>query len=1135
MKRLLPAGFGRSGIRTVWVLSLLGALKAAALVVLAEAVARGIVGVIDGTDAWRGAVAFGIGAAVLRAAVVWVTSVVAAAAAIGTKERLRHDLAERAMAGSTGSVGSVVTLATRGLDDLDHYFSKVLPAVATVATVPLLVGTRILFADWVSGVVIVVTVPLVPVFMALIGMQTAERVTAASAALARLSDHLVELARGLPVLVGLGRVDEQSAALEKISREYRIRTMATLRTAFMSSLALELIATISVAVVAVFIGFRLVNGSLPLEVGLLVLILAPECYAPLRDLGSAFHAASDGVAAVNRVRAVIDTPRGVSLLDATTSTSGITGHEPLSESAALISVRGLTVSRAGRGVIVEAMDFDLPRRGVTAIAGASGRGKSTVLAVLAGRLRSAEGVEVGGDVQTHSPLNVALAPQHPVAAESTCVDELRAYGATDAWGLLTRFGLSDVAEAHPAQLSAGELRRLAIARVAARVECGATLVILDEPTAHLGEKHARMVRDEIAAMGRVASVIVASHDSTIGAIADQVVWLRGSPTAQNPRMTSDEDPGLEPTVELDAPVGTGQEASKLSPETDSLPAPQREAETPAAEQQRSALHRVIASQLPRFALAVALGTMASLFAVALTAVSGWLIVRASQNPAIMYLLVAIVGVRFFGIGRSVVRYAERLVTHDAVFRSIGALRSRMWSQFAALGPGSRVLAQGGRALDYLVLAADEIRDLIPRVVMPPLVALATSVAAVITFAVLAPSTVLVLVGCLLVCLVVAPALALVVDRRAGRAGLAARSDMIRFFAAVLNAADDLGGNGVGDAARRRLDRVDAHAGMLARRGSSALGVGSALVAGIGGICAMLVLSASAAEVASGLIRPEIVAVLVLIPLALTEPLLGAVDAVQQWPTLRAALRRIGELEAPATAAGDIALSTVSTVQLEDLAAAWPGSTDFAVAGVSATAHLGDWVVVTGPSGSGKSTLLSVLLGHIRPAGGSYRLDSFDAQEVLTEDLRRLVAWCPQEAHLFDSTLRANLLLGRPRNDAPTDAEMRDALVRAGLSQLLTRLPDGLDTRIGSAGGSLSGGERQRVAVARTVLTRADVVLLDEPTAHLDPATADELMKDLRLAFQDRIVVLVTHHDSDVSPGDHRLRLGADPLREASVA
>ncbi|MGN6030499.1 MAG: ATP-binding cassette domain-containing protein, partial [Thermomicrobiales bacterium] len=185
---------------------------------------------------------------------------------------------------------------------------------------------------------------------------------------------------------------------------------------------------------------------------------------------------------------------------------------------------------------------------------------------------------------------------------------------------------------------------------------------------------------------------------------------------------------------------------------------------------------------------------------------------------------------------------------------------------------------------------------------------------------------------------------------------------------------------------------------------------------------------------------------------------------------------------------------------------------------------GRWLAVTGPSGSGKSTFLTVLQAFLRPSAGRYCLNAQDTAAMRPETIRMHIAWCPQEAHLFDSSLRANLLLARSREDAPSEAEMTAALAQVGLGDLLADLPEGLETPIGPQGSHLSGGQRQRVAIARTVLTRASVLLIDEPTAHLDRESADALMADLRAGLANRIVVLVTHHAADLAPTDTHLQL-----------
>lgn len=1076
--------------RFLYLVGVLSGVKALGLVLLAEAIARGVAAVAVGEPGWRDALILGVVAGLLRAAAGWAISVVSARAAIGTKESLRAELADSLLTGAP-RVGSQAALATRGLDDLDDYFTSVLPSLMGVAVIPLLIGARILFADWLSAVVLIVTVPLIPIFMVLVGQYTKDRTDAAASALDRLSDHIVELAKGLPVLVGLGRVREQAAALEHISDEYRKRTMLTLRTAFLSALVLELIATISVAVVAVFVGLRILDGNLSLQVGLLVLILAPEAYTPFRELGAAYHASRSGVAALGRARELID-DRAETV--------------PF-ERADHVSADRFTVSFDGR-IVLMPVSFTLPDRGITALLGPSGGGKSTLLRALAGRLHA--DADAAGRLRAPRGTMVGWAPQHPQTVAPTVRDELALYADGVPHDRVDYFlitlGLAPLATADPARLSPGELRRLAVARALLRVEAGASLLLLDEPTAHLDDDSARVVVELIADAAMRASVIVASHDASFTTIAVQVIQL-GAPGDLRERGQG-------------RPIET-VELVETAPETPLRP--------------RAALRALAAFLRPargRFVGAALIGTLASAFAIALTGVSAWLIVRASEQPAVMYLLVAIVGVRFFGLGRAILRYTERLVTHDAVFDSATSLRVRLWHAIARRGASSRVLQRGGTALDYLVAATDDVRDLVPRTLTPVAVGVLVSAAAVLTVFLILPAAVLPLVAMLVIAILGAPLVALLADRAAERDRLLMRTVVLRRFAAMLQSADDLRGNGVDHLVRNDLAQRDHAIGRASRRIAASRGLGVAIVLLAGCLTAVAMLDLSAPIVLAGQLEVELAAVLVLLPVALIEPLLGLVAAVQLAPALAVALTRTAELddEQPEPSGRGTLTAPVSSLELREVSATWPGADAPAFSNASAAVEAGGWLVVEGPSGSGKSTLLTVLLGALRPSQGTLLLDGVDVETLDRDDLHRHVAWAPQEAHLFDSTLRANLLLGRARDDAPTEQELTDVMRTAGLGALLSALPAGLDTRIGSEGSHLSGGERQRLAIARTLLSRASVVLLDEPTAHLDEPTARALMSDLRDVYRDRIVVLVTHHADEVEPGDVRLRLDRAAVR-----
>jgi ATP-binding cassette, subfamily C, bacterial CydCD len=1098
------AGLGVDGLKTIFGFTALATVRALALVVMAEALANGIVSVIAKNDDWRTAIAWGIGGAALRAVTAWATRTFAARSALATKETLRRDLASRLLEDGGSSVGSVTILGTQGLDELDNYYRSVLPAVTSAAVVPLVIGTRILFADWLSAVIIAVTIVLVPLFMALIGMHTNDKVSAAAGALSRLSDHLVELAHGLPVLVGLGRAEEQAGGLRDISEDYRAKTMKTLRVAFMSSLALELISTISVAVVAVTIGLRLVTGDLGLGVALVVLILAPECFTPFRDLGASFHASQDGLGALDRARAIIDAP----------------ARPAVAARGAGLGVDNLTVRFADRNEnAVTALSFTIPRLGITALQGLSGAGKSTVLAVLAGQLRTGADVVVSGTLLGIDTATLAWLPQQPHFVSDTVRGELELYGGDSAAiepdriaSLLLQLGLARLGEENPGQLSPGEARRLAFARAILRVDAGATLLLLDEPTAHLDQSGAAVVRRMIAGLADRVTIVVASHDREVNDLADSVVRVGGH------------------TV-LRAASHVPESAATAGRHDTALANPSGERADSGA---ILALVRFVRPAAGRYLGAIALGTLAVLFAVSMTTVSGWLIVKASEHPSIMYLGVAIVGVRFFGIGRSALRYAERLVTHDAVLESVTGLRVSVWAGFVRRGATSRAMLGGDSVLDALVGAADHVRDLAPRVLIPASAAVLTSGAVIVAVDLLDPAALGLMLGCILVGLVIAPLVTLTADRAASAETQRTQSAVLRRFAAMLTAAGDLRINGVGPRVRRDLAQLDAEAGRDARRVSLALGLGSALIVFACGLTAVLTFVVTAPEVRAGTLPIETIAVLAFLPLALVECFLASTAALQQWPALAFQLRRIGAVQddEPTPPAGDLEVPRVDLLELDRVGACWPHAARPAFVGLTARVSRGEWLVVEGPSGSGKSTLLTLLLGYLPVEGGAYRVDGVDTRTVRATSLRARIAWAPQDGYLFDSSLRANLLIARHRDDAPTATEMRDALTLVGLGGLIDSLSNGLEASVGAGGSHLSGGQRQRVVVARTLLTRADVVLLDEPTAHLDAEAAAELMDDLRVGLADKAVILVTHHDEQRRGVDHRVVLAGDEIPAA---
>lgn len=641
--------------------------------------------------------------AVGRGLVSWLTELAAHRASAAVKSELRRRLLDRAAALGPGwlsgqRTGSLVALATRGVDALDDYFSRYLPQLGLAAVVPVAVLARIVTEDWVSAAIIVGTLPLIPVFMMLIGWATQSRMDQQWRLLSRLSGHFLDVVTGLPTLKVFGRAKAQAESIRRITGEYRQATMRTLRIAFISSFALELLSTLSVALVAVTIGMRLVHGEMHLYDGLVILILAPEAYLPLRQVGAQYHAAAEGLAAAEEIFAVLETP---------VPPSG-TGPVP----AGALSFEQVTVRYPGRsGDAITDASFQIAPGETVALVGPSGAGKSTLLNVLLGFVRPTEGrVRIGDADLAEVDLEewrsrIAWVPQRPQLFAGTIAENIR-LACPDADESAVRRALADAGalefvDALPrgadtvlgedgAGLSAGQRQRLALARA---FLADRPVLLLDEPTAALdGATEAEVV----AAVRRLAAgrtVLLVVHRPALLGVADRVVRL-AEPVPQAP---------VEATARASAApvVGTSVVASAGPSVTDVPP------------DRRSTLARVRAMSGPRrgrLVLALLLGSLALGSAVGLMATSGWLISRASQQPPVLYLMVAVTATRAFGIGRAVFRYAERLVSHDAVLRMLADTRVAVYRRLERLAPSGLRTARRGDLLSRLVSDVDALQD-----------------------------------------------------------------------------------------------------------------------------------------------------------------------------------------------------------------------------------------------------------------------------------------------------------------------------------------------------------------------------------------------------------------------------------------
>jgi ATP-binding cassette, subfamily C, bacterial CydC len=531
----------------------------------------------------------------------------------------------------------------------------------------------------------------------------------------------------------------------------------------------------------------------------------------------------------------------------------------------------------------------------------------------------------------------------------------------------------------------------------------------------------------------------------------------------------------------------------------------------------------------RLVLAVLLGSLASAAAVGLTAVSAWLIARASQQPPVLYLMVAIVAVRAFGASRGVFRYMERLASHDASFRILGEIRAATVAQLERILPDGRPDGlTSGELMSRFVSDIDGLKDLWARVVVPAASSMVVGVAAVILVGVFTPPAAVVLGLSLVAAGVVAPALSQRAARGAGRRMAPARGEYREGLLEVLEGSTELAVYGGLDERLERLGAIDAALVDDEERMAGASGVAAAVALLAGGAAVIAGLAFGAAAVAAGTMSPINVAVVALVPLAVHEVLAGLVAATHRLPELEQAAARARDVfeRSPAIAAPARPLPIPSgplSVSIRSLTANWPEARAV-LADLDLDLAPGVPTVVVGPSGAGKSTLASVLLRFLEPRSGSVRLvaagGSIDITEADPDDVRATIGWLTQDAYVFDSTIEANLRLARPE---ATESELRRALAGAQLLALVEGLPDGLQTLVGEHGRRLSGGQRQRLALARVLLADRRVVVFDEPTEHLDDRVASELARDILAETIGKTVLILTHRP-ELFPGARQLRL-----------
>ena len=1047
--------------------------------------------------------------------------------------------------------GDVIHLLTDGLEQVDAYVARYIPQILYAIMIPLIMGIAIVDALPIIGIILVVTVPLIPFFMILIGKQADRLNKEQWERMSFLSGHFLDVLQGITTLKLFGRAKDQIKVIGRLSEEFKDSTLKVLRVAFLSALVLELVSTISTALIAVYLGLTLLDGEIAFFPAFFILLLAPEFYTPFRQLGAAFHTGMAGKTSILKYEDFMN--REPSL--------PVGGTTRLDGSVECIEIKDLTFTYKNSDNGVRHITLEAKRNTPIMLVGESGAGKSTIAHIVGGFLQAPRGT-VTVDGHDICDLNIdwwrqqiTYVSQHPHIMKGT-LREVLSFGMdvsdkeildackeVQLLDVITRHadGLDAVIGEGGLGLSGGERQRVALARAFLRK---GQVLILDEVTAHLDVKTESIISTAIQRLMKNKIVIIIGHRLQTMHWASKLYVLKQGTIIQQGSyeelvavdgyfkdLVASGLGQFSSAIEEELKAGKHSTAQHIAAMDETLKpacitdAQKQEVVTDAVTKSSTLdkhdvkiqkmglqgwklLFAVLSPAKWSLVLALMFTFLTVFMNVGLLTVSSWLLASAALQPGLTYLSLAIVGVRFFGVSRAVCRYFERYTSHRMAFQGLYGLRLWFYAHLEPLAPAILKRFGAGDMLGRIMGDIEVLQFFYLRTLIPPVAAIAMTALVAYGASTIDDSLVMPILMAALVLGVVVPLVVYAHNKQSLRAIGPQQGDYKALLSDTMDSLEDVISYGNENLVYKRIQQmmrhVDGHKGTIDR----GMNLGNTLF--LGGVqLTVVVVAIMAANALTGAWASVMVAVAAIGTQAWFEALQPMIAAVHHGAESKVATSRL------------IALANEPLPVVEPLEPKpFNPNRDITFTNVSFgydDAHTiyenlrldikqGQSIAIVGASGSGKTTLFN-MLERLYDYNGSIHVGDVELKDISMDTWRNALGTITQDTYIFHASFGDNIRLARP--EATAD-ELEQAIHRASLQNVVDKLSDGIHTIVGSGGHGLSGGERQRVALARLFLRNPQIVLLDEPLEGLDQVTRKALHRDLMHYVEGKTCLYITH-------------------------